>query len=123
REIQNWDRYNEQLFNVLYLSTTGSAASYLLCFQPKDSEKANGKIAWEGLVAKYQNLSTQRRRSLIRQLDTMTMSPGQDPDVFLAKLFQLRNELVHIGKPISDELTDIIVGGLPSEYDRIKYNA
>ncbi|CAM9757870.1 unnamed protein product, partial [Sphacelaria rigidula] len=54
----------------------------------------------------------------------MTMSPGQDPDVFLAKLFQLRDELVHIGEPIScDRLTDIIVEGLTSEYDQVKYNA
>ncbi|CAN0068000.1 unnamed protein product, partial [Sphacelaria rigidula] len=36
----------------------------------------------------------------------------------------LRDELVHIGEPISDErLTDIIVEGLTSEYDQVKYNA
>ncbi|CAM9451364.1 unnamed protein product [Sphacelaria rigidula] len=60
----------------------------------------------------------------MRQLDTMTMSPGQDPDFFQEKLFQLRDELVHIGEPISDErLTDIIVEGPTSEYDQIKYSA
>ncbi|CAM9542979.1 unnamed protein product, partial [Sphacelaria rigidula] len=84
----------------------------------------NGKSAREGLVAKYQNPSKQRRRLLMRQLDTMTMSPGQDPDVFLAQVFQLRDELVHIGEPISDErLTNIIVKDLTSEYGQIKYNA
>ncbi|CAM9554146.1 unnamed protein product, partial [Sphacelaria rigidula] len=119
-----WDRYNEQSFNVLYLSITGSAASYLSRFQPKGSEKPNVKSAWEGLVAKYQNSSKQRRRLLMRQLDTMTISPGQDPDVFLVKLFQLRDELGHIGESISDErLTDIVVEGLTSEGDQVKYNA
>ncbi|CAM9463687.1 unnamed protein product, partial [Sphacelaria rigidula] len=84
----------------------------------------NGKSAWGGLVAKYQNSSEQRRHLLMRQLDTMTMSPGQDPDVFLARLFQLRDELVHIGESISDErLTDKIVEGLTSEYRQVKYNA
>ncbi|CAM9992874.1 unnamed protein product, partial [Sphacelaria rigidula] len=84
----------------------------------------NGKSAWKGLVAKYQNPSKQRRRLLMQQLDTMTMSPGQDPDVFLAKLFQPGDELVHVGEPISDErLTGIIVDGLISEYGRIKSNA
>ncbi|CAM9809971.1 unnamed protein product, partial [Sphacelaria rigidula] len=84
----------------------------------------NGKSAWEGRVAKYQNSSKQRRRLLMRQLDTMTMSPGQDADIFLARPFQLQDELMHIGEPISDErLTDIIVERVTSEYDQIKYSA
>ncbi|CAM9666887.1 unnamed protein product [Sphacelaria rigidula] len=52
------------------------------------------------------------------------MSPGQDPDVVLAKLFHHRDELMHIGEPISDErLADIVVEGLTSEYDQIKFSA
>ncbi|CAN0054089.1 unnamed protein product, partial [Sphacelaria rigidula] len=46
------------------------------------------------------------------------------PGCFLAKVFQLRDELVRIGEPISDDrLTDIIVEGLTSEYDQVKYSA
>ncbi|CAM9940472.1 unnamed protein product, partial [Sphacelaria rigidula] len=69
----------------------------------------------------YHNSSKQRRRLLMIQLDNNTMSPGQAPDTFLAKLFQLRDELVHNGEPISDErLTEMVIEGLTSDYDQIK---
>ena len=54
-EVENWDRCNEQLFNILYLTTTGPASSYLLRYEPKGLAKPNGKIAWEALIAKYEN--------------------------------------------------------------------
>ncbi|CAM9555616.1 unnamed protein product, partial [Sphacelaria rigidula] len=81
-------------------------------------------IAWEALVGEYENSSKQRRRILMRQLDNIKMSPGQDPDVCLTKIYELRDQLVYMGEPISDDrLTDIVVEGLTDEYDRIKYNA
>ncbi|CAN0018277.1 unnamed protein product, partial [Sphacelaria rigidula] len=124
REVERWDRCNQQLFHVLYLSTTGPAASYLLRFQPKGSEKPNGKRAWGALISKYQNSSKQRTRILMRELNSVTMSPGQDPDTFLSKVYQLRDELDNVGEAISEErLADIMIEGLTSEYDLIKYNA
>ena len=44
-EVDNWDKCNEQLFNILYLTTTDQASSYLLRYKPKDRAKPNGKIA------------------------------------------------------------------------------
>ena len=85
-EVDNWDRCNEQLFNISYLTTTGPASSYLPRYEPKGLAKPNGKMAWEALIAKYENSSKQRRRILIRQLDNLKMSPGQDPDEFLTKV-------------------------------------
>ncbi|CAN0059457.1 unnamed protein product, partial [Sphacelaria rigidula] len=80
--------------------------------------------AWEALVGKYENSSKQRRRILMRQLDNIKMSPGQDPDVFLTKIYELRDQLVYMGEPISDDrLTDIVVEGLTDDHDRIKYDA
>ncbi|CAM9471704.1 unnamed protein product, partial [Sphacelaria rigidula] len=80
--------------------------------------------AWEALVAKYEISSKQRRRILMRQLDNIKMSPGQEPDVFLTKVFELRDQLVYMGEPISDErLVDIVVEDLGDDYDRIKYDA
>ncbi|CAN0103848.1 unnamed protein product, partial [Sphacelaria rigidula] len=44
--------------------------------------------------------------------------------VFLTKIYELRDQRVYMGKPISDDsLTDIVVEGLIDEYDRIKYDA
>ncbi|CAM9968340.1 unnamed protein product, partial [Sphacelaria rigidula] len=52
------------------------------------------------------------------------MSAGQDPDEVLTKIFELRDQLVYMGEPISDEtLTDIVVEGLTDDYDRVKYDA
>ena len=125
RDLENWDRCNEQLFNVLYLSTTGPAASYLLRYQPnKGSERPNGIRAWEALISKYQNSSKQRIRILMRELNSTSMSPGQDPDTFLSRVYQLRDELENAGETVSEErLTDIVLEGLTSDYAMIKYNA
>ncbi|CAN0074651.1 unnamed protein product, partial [Sphacelaria rigidula] len=72
----------------------------------------------------YQNSSKQRIRILMRELNNVTMSPGQDPDTFLIKVYQLRDELDNVGEVISEEgLTDIVIEGLASEYDLIKYSA
>lgn len=68
------DRANEQLFGMLYLTTTGPVNSYLLRFEPRGSTTPDDEKAWDGLIAKYQNSSQQRRRILMRQLDDLTMS-------------------------------------------------
>jgi len=98
-----YDRANEQLFNILYLTTTGPANSYMLRFEPQGSDLPDGKKAWDGLIAKYQNSSKQRRRILMRQLDNLTMSQGEDPDLFLSKIYQIKDELTAIGEIITEE--------------------
>ena len=61
---------------------------------------------------------------MIRQLDNLKISPGQDPDKFLPKRFYLRDQLVFMGEPIFDDrLTDIVIEGLTDDYDRVKYDA
>lgn len=91
---------------------------------PKGLENPDGKLESEGLAAKYQNSSKQRHRILTLQLDNVKMSHGQDPDVFLTQVHQLRDEVVHMGVAISDErLTEIVIEGLTDDYDQIKYNA
>ena len=52
-EILLYDRANEQLFNMLYLSTTGPANSYMLRFELQGSDLPDGNEAWDGLIAKY----------------------------------------------------------------------
>ena len=61
-DIKHWHRDNRLLFDFLFLSTSGAAASFLLQFKPKRGELANGKAAWDGMVRKYQNFTRQRRR-------------------------------------------------------------
>lgn len=71
---------NIQLYSVLYLTTKGAAASFLLLCEPRADYLADGKAAGDGLVEKYFNSSRQRRRILVRQLDGMIMRFEKDPD-------------------------------------------
>ena len=52
-DIKNMYRDNRLLFNFLFLSTSGAAASFRLQFKPKRDDLANGKPAWDGMVTKY----------------------------------------------------------------------
>ncbi|CAN0046560.1 unnamed protein product, partial [Sphacelaria rigidula] len=79
-----------------------------------------GKRAWEGLIAKYQNSSKQRRWILMRQLDTLTISQDEDTDVFLPSLCQINDEFTNMNESVSDErLTDIVIEGLTDDYSQI----
>ena len=60
----------------------------------------------------------------MRELNSTSMSPGQDPDTFLSRVYQLRDELENAGETVSEKrMTDIVLEGLTSDYDLIKYNA
>lgn len=60
----------------------------------------------------------------MRQLDNIIMSPDQDSHLFLTKVFELRDQLVYMGEPISDErLTDIVIEGSTDDHHQIRYGA
>ena len=61
----------------------------------------------------------------MRELNSVKMTPGQDPDIFLSRVYQLRDELENAGETVSEErLSDIVmIEGLTSDYDLINYNA
>ena len=123
-EIKAWHHNNWMLYNFLFLSTTGAAASFLLRYKPKTGEIPNGKAAWDGMIAKYQNSTRQRRRIMKNQLVSMEMSEGQDPDSFINELYHIRDELVEMGEVINDDsLLDIVLEGITDDYKQIKYNA
>ena len=53
----------------------------------------------------------------------MVMSDGQDPDVFINEIYDLRDELLEMGEVINDDsLPDIVLEGLTDDYLQIKYN-
>ena len=81
-DIKAWGSANE-LLSVLRLTTTGAARSVLLQFEPKYGRPGDGKQAWLALQRKYQYISRQRRRTLLRRLDNSVMKPDTDPYVFL----------------------------------------
>ena len=82
----------------------------------------DGNQAWLALQSKYQNNSRQRRRTLLRRLDSSGMKPDTDPDVFLSEINQIRDELGVLDETVSTErLTTIILDALPAEmYSTVK---
>lgn len=55
----------------------------------------------------------------MRQLCGMVVSEGQDPDVFLAGIYQLRDELTDMREIVSEErITDTVVEGLTKRLQR-----
>ena len=76
------------------------------------------------LLVKYENNSTQRRRTLMRKLDNSKMENGQDPDVFFVQVEQLADDLENMGEPISTHrVMDIILAGMSNEYELIQFQA
>lgn len=124
-EINTWHHNNWMLFNFLFLSTTGAAAKFLLQHNPKPGEFSTGKAAWSGmiLIAKYQNSTPRRKRIMINQLASIVMAEGQDPDVFIYEICNLRDELVGMIEVINDDSLDIVPEGLTDDYDQTEYSA
>ena len=120
-ELTKWDQANAALFSVLFLITTGPAGSLMSKFESKLGKRANGQEAWRALLVKYENNSTQRRRTLMRKLDNSKIEGGQDQDVFV-QVEQLVDELENMGEPISKHrVMDIILSGMTNEYELINF--
>ena len=70
-------------------------------FESELGKRANGQEAWRALLGKYENNSTQRRRTLMRKLDNSKNGGRTDPDVFFVQVEQLADNLKSMGEPIS----------------------
>ena len=118
-DIPNWHCDNRLLFDSLFLSTSGAAASFLLQFKPKREKLSNENAAWDGMVTKHQNSTGQRRRTLKQELTQMVLTEGQGPDIFINEVYSLRDELVYMGEVFNDDsILDIVLEGLTDEYLR-----
>ncbi|CAN0398258.1 unnamed protein product, partial [Scytosiphon promiscuus] len=93
-------------------------------FESKLGKRADGQQAWRALLVKYENNSTQRRRTLMRKLDNSKMEEGEDPDVFFVQLDQLADDLESMGEPVTKHrVMDIILSGMTSEYELVRFQA
>ena len=54
-DIKNCHHANRLLFDFLFLSTSGTAASFVLQFKPERGDHAYGKASWDGMGKKYRN--------------------------------------------------------------------
>ena len=74
------------------------------------------------LVKKYDYQSDEVIRTLRAKLEQIRMGPGEDPDMYFLKAARYRAELLRMDEPITDRhFKDIIIQGISSEYDNIKF--
>ena len=86
-----WDRENDELYRISYQSCN-VAHNWLQQLHPVDGSGArgNGQEAFNFLRNRYEGRSEARVRSLLVEMQSYTLQPGEDPDVCFAKLYRLR---------------------------------
>ena len=123
-EIKEWEKNNAALYSVLYLVTSGAARCLLRQYENKKDRRADGRGAWLALQSKYENMSSHRRQALMARLANSRMEEGSDPDIFFSKIDQLCDELEVMDERVSKHRKmDIIMSGMPAEYELIRFQA
>ena len=80
------DRENDELCRILYHTCKNVGHSLLQQLRPFDGSGArgNGQEALNFLRNRYEGRSEARVRSLIAEMQSGTLQPGEDPDVYFA---------------------------------------
>ena len=119
KAAREWKEKDRKIFFKLVMYTTDKAASIVRQFA-EDKEAGKGQRAWQALKDKYEHTGKVGRVEVQRELMEATMSEGDDPDVFLAKMESYQRKLEELKQPLSDEtLQTIILSKLPSNYDTL----
>ena len=120
---RTWKQANQDLWSVLFLTTSGSANNVVKRFEGKQPEDGigNGQAALEALRGKYNSHTKGARRACHEKLVTTRMDPGQDSDDIFFILDECRQQLEDMGESVHDErYEDIILQALPVKYERVR---
>ena len=84
---EGWDDANNNLFSILYFTTSGPAFSIVRRFEGKTREHGvgHGQDAWAALREKFDGCSREALRAAHREMETVKMRSDEDPDEFLYK--------------------------------------
>ena len=83
REMTVYNNTNEELYSVLFFTTTGSAQTTVKSFEGVGKEGLrDGIAAWLALDEKYNATTKELRRSLSEKLTTRTLKREEDPQDF-----------------------------------------
>ena len=113
-----WDRQNDELFRILYHTCKNVAHSLLQQLRPVDGsgDRGNGQEAFNILRNRYEGRSGARERSLLTEMQSCTLQPGEDPGVHFARLYRVRLQL-QVGCTVDDyQLKANAPSGLSAEY-------
>ena len=87
--------------------------------RPVDGSGARGNRveAFNFLRNRYEGRSDARVRGLLAEMQSCTLQPGEDPDVYFARLYRLRLQLQQVGCTVDDyQLKANSLSGLSAEY-------
>ena len=104
---------------ILYHTCKNVAHSLLHQLRPVDGSGArrNGQEACNFLRNRYEGRSESRVRSLLAEMQTCTLQPGEDPGVYFARLYCLRLQLQQVGCTVDAyQLKSNALLGLSAEY-------
>ena len=122
-EISRWKRACENLFSILYLITSGPAATLVRQYEDSTSVGGlgNGQKAWNALHAKYHNNSKEARWACYEKLVNLRTEQGQDSDDYTFKLLEVRGRLHQMGEQTTDDkIEHILLQGLTGDYEFVK---
>jgi hypothetical protein len=111
--------YTELILWIDVKASSGKVAFYIIrgC-KTKDYPDGNGAIAWERLKNKYEPVSAPSMVKLEKQFRELSLKKGQDPEVWIIELEDLRVKLENMGSCITDNQFMIqILNNLTSDYD------
>ena len=122
---EGWDDANQNLFSIIYFTTSGPAFPVVCRCEGKTREDGvgHGKDAWAAPREKFDGCSREALRAAHRELETVKLRSDEDPDDFLYKKDRCRDRLNSVTPkkgPSDRRYEDILFQCLPPEYDRIR---
>ena len=98
REIEEREQSSQDLCLILHIIASGSANSVSLRYDPMPGRsRANGYLALAALVSKCESNNKKRRRMFMRQLENVSTSAGQEPDIFFAEVQSIADRSAGVG--------------------------
>jgi hypothetical protein len=111
--------YTDLILSINVKTSSGKVAFNLIkgC-KSKDYPDGNAAIAWERLKNKYELISDPSLVKLEKQFRELSLKKGQDPEIWITQLEDLRVRLEAMGSSISENQFMIhILNNLTSDYE------
>ena len=124
-KLAAWNTVNEDLCDVLFVTTKGAICSVVRRLAGKilDEGSGHGQRVWAALHEKFDGCSREALRAGHAKMNSARRSPGQDPDEFLYE-FDTRRERINACDPPEGPtdcpFEDIILQALSPEYECIR---
>ena len=119
--IAEYNRANEDLYAMLFLSVELPASLCVQNHENDDEISGDGQAAFKELCNTYDKVTDEVIRATMEELVNTPMEPGQNPDDYFNQKRLLRIRAEKMGEHISDRyFKDICVTGFTDNYKDVK---